>query len=181
MPRNWDERYGDEAALDFTPTPLLVHVAGLLKPGRALDLACGAGRHALHLARLGWEVVAIDSSPNAIRILQSRAAGLPIDAVVADLEAGEYAIPPAHFDLICDFFYLQRNLFPQIRDGVRPGGVFAGAIHLADENSAAPPRNPMFLLKAGELRQEFADWKVLYYSEAAQTSRRAAQIIARKA
>jgi tellurite methyltransferase len=181
VPRNWEERYRDPSALDFTPTPLLVQVAGLLKPGRALDLACGPGRHALHLARLGWDVVAVDSSPKAIAILRSRAGGLAIDARVADLEAGEFLIPPAGFDLICDFFYLQRDLFPRIREGLRPGGVFTGAIHLAVDTPGAPPRNPAFLLQPGELRSQFAEWKVLYYSESAQPSRPAAWIIARKA
>jgi 2-polyprenyl-3-methyl-5-hydroxy-6-metoxy-1,4-benzoquinol methylase len=30
--------------------------------GRVLDIACGAGRNALPLARLGWNVVGTDSS-----------------------------------------------------------------------------------------------------------------------
>ncbi len=181
MRHRWDERYKDAAKLDFTPDALLVQVAGLVKPGLALDLACGAGRHALHLARLGWEVVAVDASAAAIAILRSRAEGLPIDARVADLEAGSFVIGPAEFDLVCDFFYLQRDLFPAIREGVRPGGVFAGAIHLVDERPGAAAHNPAFLLRPGELREEFADWKILYYSERVEGARPAARMIARKA
>ena len=113
MPRNWDEHYSDPSKLDFTPTPLLVEVAELLPPGRALDLACGAGRNSLYLASLGWQVTAVDSSPVAIRLLRDRARGLDVDARVADLETGDFRIEPAAYDLICDFFYLQRDLFPQ--------------------------------------------------------------------
>jgi len=87
------------------------------------------------------------------------------------------------FDLICDFFYLQRDLFPSIREGVRPGGVFTGAIHLFDEN-----RTSAFVMRPGELRREFDGWKIVYYSEAGATAsagcdsaRRAARIIARRA
>lgn len=39
---------------------------GLLTPGRALDLGCGPGRNALHLAAAGFEVDAVDLSPAAL-------------------------------------------------------------------------------------------------------------------
>jgi tellurite methyltransferase len=177
LPRDWDQHYGDAAKLDFVPAPLLVEVAGLLPPGRALDIACGTGRHALHLARLGWSVTAVDRSAVAIRVLREQAAGLAIDARVADLEAGGFTIEPGAYDLVCDFFYLQRDLFPALRDGVRPGGTFAGAIHLAG------PTSHRFTVEPGELREVFAGWKIVYYSEAAEPGhdRPAARIIARKA
>ena len=183
VPRDWDAHYSDPARLDFSPTPLLVEVAGLMPPGRALDLASGPGRHALYLAALGWRVTAVDSSAVAMRLLRERARGLAVDAVVADLERDGFSIPVSAYDLICDFFYLQRDLFPAIRAGVRPGGVFAGAIHLVDNAPGARPRNPAFLVQSGELRREFEEWKILYYSEGPEPghARRAARVIARKA
>ena len=39
VPRDWDEHYSNPANLDFTPAPLVVEVAELVRPGRALDLA----------------------------------------------------------------------------------------------------------------------------------------------
>lgn len=182
MPRNWDDHYSKPAGLDFTPSPLLVEVADLLPPGHALDIACGPGRHALYLAHLGWRVTAVDSSPAAIRLLRERSSCAAVDSRVADLTAGEFRIPPDSFDLICDFYYLQRDLFPQIRDGIRPGGVFAGAIHLLDEGVPGP-HTAAFQLQPGELRRQFADWKILFYSEACEpgTPRPAARIIARRA
>ena len=183
MPRNWDEHYSNPDHVDFTPEPLLVQAADLLPPGHALDLACGPGRNALHLARLGWNVTAVDASAVAIRLLKQRAGALPIEAKLADLERDHFPIAPEAFDLICDFFYLQRDLFARIREGVRPGGVFAGAIHLFDEAPASRPRNPAFLMHPGELRGEFHGWKVLFYSEGGEPgrSRRTARIIARRA
>jgi tellurite methyltransferase len=155
---------------DRAPSRLLVQVADLLPPGRALDLACGTGRNALYLADLGWQVTAVDWSPAAIAALGTRP---NVDARVADLERHEYRIEPAKFDLICDFYYLQRDLFAEIREGIRPGGVFTGAIHLTGR----------FALNSGELRQEFAGWKILYYSEAGEPGRTrlSASIIARRA
>lgn len=166
MPRNWDEYYAEPANIDLAPSPLLVQAADLLPPGDALDLACGAGGNALHLAKLGWRVTAVDHSAPALKILRREARNLPIRPVHADLERHEFAIAPAAYHLICDFRYLQRDLFPAIRHGLRPGGLFAGAIRLQGS----------FSLNPGELRREFADWKILFYSEAGE-----AQILARKA
>jgi tellurite methyltransferase len=166
MPRDWNLYYSDAANLDPSPAPLLVEIADRLPPGRALDLACGAGRNALYLARLGWQVTAVDASSTAIARLREGARGLAVDARVADLERREFAIEPDAWDLICDFHYLQRDLFPDIREGVRPGGVVVAAIRL--EGS--------FALRPGELREEFAGWKILYYSEAGD-----ARIVARRA
>lgn len=183
LPRNWDAHYSEPDHVDFTPEPLLVEAADLLRPAWALDLACGPGRNALHLARLGWQVTAVDSSTVAIGLLRRHAGGLPVDCVLADLEQGEFSIAPEGYDLICDFFYLQRSLFPQIRAGVRLGGVFAGAIHLFDSAPTTRPRNPDFLMQPGELRAEFDGWKVIYYSEGCEPgrSRHTARIIARHA
>jgi len=41
-----------------------------MEPGTALDLGCGDGRHARLLAQMGWDVVGVDLSPEAIRIAQ---------------------------------------------------------------------------------------------------------------
>ena len=155
----------------------------MLSPGRALDLASGPGRHALYLARLGWRVTALDSSPVAIGLLRARAAHLPLDVHLADLERGEFTIAPNTYQLICDFLYLQRSLFPQIREGIHPGGVFAGAIHLFDGTCSATPNNPDFLLHPGELRSLFEGWKGLFYSEGGEPgrTRRTARILARRA
>ena len=181
--RNWDEHYSDPANLDFAPEPLLVVAVEMLPPGDALDLACGVGRNAIYLARLGWRTTAVDASEVAIARLRQRAAGLAVDARVADLEDGAFRIAPDGYDLIADFFYLQRDLFPQIRAGLRPGGVFTGAIHLFDPAAGAGPHNPAFLMHPGELRDEFAGWKIVYYSEGGEAgkTRRAARIIARHA
>ena len=91
--RGWDERYRSEGLKHSTPTPLLVEIASQLKPGRALDLACGTGRNAVWLAEHGWTVTAVDGSPAAIEILQKTSP--EIDAHVADLEKHEFTIEPA--------------------------------------------------------------------------------------
>jgi len=172
---DWDERYRSGEHTSKGPSPLLIKAIKNLKPGRALDLACGVGRHALLLAQHGWHVTAVDSSAVAVEILQQRAREwnardsqafcLLVDTFVADLEKGEFQIEMSAYDLICDFYYLQRDLFPAIRAGVKPGGAVVAAIHLNDGNPDAKPRDPAFLLEPGELKALFSDWEITYYRE----------------
>ena len=182
---DWDERYRSGEHSTKEPSPLLRKAIENLKTGRALDIACGVGRHAIYLAELGWQVTAVDSSRVGIEILQQRARErsarihVPtrrdsqasclreIDARVANLETGEFQIEPDTYDLICDFYYLQRELFPAIRAGVKSGGMFVAAIHLNDGNPDAKPHNPAFLLESGELQTLFSDWEITYYREGA--------------
>src|SRR5262249_37888255 len=121
---NWDEKYAKGEYAGNEPSSLLVASVTSLKPGRALDLACGAGRHSLYLARRGWQVEAVDSSTVAIEMLANKIAAekLPVQVRVDDLESGHYTIAEQTYDLICDFYYLYRPLFPLIRRGILPGG-----------------------------------------------------------
>ena len=175
---SWDERYRSGERIDSEPAPVLVRAAQLLPPGAALDLACGTGRHALYLAERGWRVTAVDASAVAIQMLAGRSP--TIDARVVDLEAW-FSIEPDSFDLICDLYYLQRSLFPQLRAGVRPGGLAVCAIHLVSDAPGIQPMNPAYLLEPGELRGFFAGWTLLHDYEGGQPHRRpVAEIIAQR-
>jgi tellurite methyltransferase len=160
----WNERYSARQGLhDLVPSsPLPAAISGVA-PGLALDLACGAGRHALYLAQHGWQVVAVDGSQVGIDLLRQEAQRLKllerITTHVADLESEPpgFVIDAARYDLICDFYYLHRPLFPAIRDGVRPGGRFVAAIHILSSGEA-PHMNPAFLLHPGELLSLAHSW-----------------------
>ncbi len=52
--------------------------------GPILDLGCGTGRVALHLARRGHAMLGLDVDPELIAALAQRAGGLPLGAVVGD-------------------------------------------------------------------------------------------------
>jgi SAM-dependent methyltransferase len=81
----WDAFYADRSR----PVPFFVAKPdeslvsyldrGLLAPGRALDLGCGPGRNALHLASRGFAVDAVDLSPAAIAWAEDRARGAGAD------------------------------------------------------------------------------------------------------
>ncbi|WP_432140703.1 class I SAM-dependent methyltransferase [Streptomyces sp. bgisy084] len=75
----WDGFYADrERAVPFFVAKPDEHLVaylerGLIAPGRALDLGCGPGRNALHLASLGCAVDAVDLSPAAVAWAEDRA------------------------------------------------------------------------------------------------------------
>ncbi len=65
--RHWDERYrASESVWGAPPNRWIGDECRGLAPGTALDLACGEGRNALWLARLGWRVLAVDFSAVAL-------------------------------------------------------------------------------------------------------------------
>lgn len=90
-----------------TPAPELVEGTHALPPGRALDLGCGTGTNAIHLARNGWDVVGVDLVGRAIRIARDRArtAGAPVTLLHGDVtRLGELPVGPPFtlfFDLSC--------------------------------------------------------------------------------
>ncbi len=183
---SWDERYRNGEHLRDAPAPLVAQMTEKLPPGRALDLACGAGRHALLLAERGWHVTAVDASLAAIETVRERAREqrLELSARVADLEKREFQIQPDSFDLILDCYYLQRDLFPTIRAGVRKGGIAIAVIQMLDHSPGLKPMNPEFLLRSGELRGFFAGWNILHDFEGkpagAPHQRAVAEIVARR-
>jgi SAM-dependent methyltransferase len=63
--------------------------AGVHPPARILDVACGTGRHALELARLGFSVTGIDLNPVLLGIARATAerSSMKIDFRVADMRS----------------------------------------------------------------------------------------------
>jgi tellurite methyltransferase len=150
----WNDRYRSRDELDLTPARLLTDFATALTPGRALDLACGAGRNALWLAQQGWDVTAIDGAEEAIRLVREH--DTRIDARVLDLESGApLPFEDESFDLVVILYFLHRPLFAEAQRVVRPGGVVLTAIRTSGIN-------PRFCLSLEELRGEFSGWEVLH-------------------
>ena len=169
----WDERYraGAYAGRDY-PTPLLVEWESRLPRGRALDVACGAGRNSHFLASRGWRVDAIDISPVGLERAAAIAAerSLDIHWIAADLEEETEALPDGPYALVVLVRYVNRKLFPHLFERLGPGGVLICEQHLESSDEVIGPRNPAFRFRRGELRREVlqaagSDAETLYYKE----------------
>ncbi len=183
-PVDWNDRWREKAEHPLRPDPWLTRVLPLLPPGRLLDVACGRGRNALFLAEQGHAVHAIDYSAEGIGLLLAEAAGrqLEITAEHVDLEHTP-ALPAAAFDAVIVFFYLQRTLFPALKQSVRPGGVIVVRTFSQAGSFSGSPRRTEFVLAPGELLSIFSGWEILLHEEGLEPSSKGgslAGIVARR-
>jgi len=164
------------------PARFLTENVEILPRGRALDVAMGRGRNAIHLAKIGFEVEGIDISSEAVHAAldRARSVGVSLKARVADLK-GDYQIERGAYHVILCFNYLQRSLIPQIKEGLRVGGMVVYETFIMDQARFGKPKNPDYLLKHNELLEMFRDFRCLRYREGLVEKERAvASIIAEK-
>jgi SAM-dependent methyltransferase len=142
----------------------------------------GRGENAIYLARMGFEVEGVDMSPEAVHnaLEAAQTAGVTLKAEITDLER-KYVIKEGTYDVIICFRYLQRSLIPQIKDGLRNGGMIVYETFTVDQIQFGKPKNPDYLLKPNELLDMFRDFRCLFYQEGIVDNRKAvARIIAEK-
>ena len=162
----WDERYRAGAFAERThPSALLEGWISRLPPGRALDLACGAGRNSLFLARHGFEVTGIDVSSQGLKRAAASAAreGLEVTWMRHDLDDGLPVSGP--YELICLFRYVKSAIIRPLPSLLAPDGILMVEEHLATDQPVAGPSNPAFCVQPGELRHLLPGLDVLHQEE----------------
>lgn len=129
---------------------------------QALDLGCGGGREAVALAKQGWQVVAVDNQPPALRCAQDLAQTeqVLVDFRLADLTQPTQR-PTESFDLIYQLRFLDRHLFDYIETHIKPGGYLLIETFHEGVQAFGSPKNPRFILQPGELAQRFAHFDII--------------------
>jgi SAM-dependent methyltransferase len=165
----WDARYQGATYLHGKePVAFLRDNVERFGSGRALVLAMGEGRNAVFLAQHGFAVTGVDVSARGVEKALALAAerGVSIRGVVGDLTS--YDLGRGEWDLITNFFFLERGLFSGIREALKPGGVFI-LEHFTTEHpllgSGYGPKSTSHLLEPGELLRAFAGFRFLHYEE----------------
>jgi SAM-dependent methyltransferase len=92
----------------------------------ALEIGCGKGEFSRRLAETSARVLALDLSPEMIRIARAQSAHLPnINFQIADVMS--YDLPPESFDCIASIATLHhlplREIFLKMKAALQPGGV----------------------------------------------------------
>ena len=150
-----------------------------------LDLACGTGRNGMALAHQGLPLVFADRSATSLDLVQQQLAASDLSARIwlVDLEQpGSNPLVAREFSAIICFRYLHRPLFAAIRESLVSGGLLIYQTFTVDQVRFGRPKNPDFLLQAGELKSEFHNWDLLHYFEGVlqDPERSVAQMVARK-
>ncbi len=161
--KRWNERYRqDTFSSPFSVRPFLRDHAGMLPhEGLAVDVAMGTGANAGFLCEMGLQTVGIDIS--FVAASRARQAYPRLWIMVADCT--ELYLPSRTFDVVINFYYLQRNLWPEYRRILKPGGLVVIETLTTDSLAEKPDVRPEFLLNPGELLLAFQKWDILAYRE----------------
>lgn len=181
---SWDQRWQEKANDALSPDPWLERASPLLPKGSVLDIACGRGRNALYLAEKGFAVTGVDISETGLKLLRQEAGRrqLTIELLPVDLE-NTASLPTGPFDVIIDFFYLQRSLYPYIKTNVKPSGIVVLRTFSSAGDYTAGMTDLSFHLHPGELLDIFNGWEILLHEEGLERSQKGgglAGIVARK-
>ncbi len=169
----WDEKYSvEEYVYGKKPNEFLLEMSERLKKGSVLCLAEGEGRNAVHLARQGFTVTAVDSSRVGLAKAEKLAqeSGVTIEAVTADL-AG-YTIEEGAWDSIisisCHMHQdLRRRLHGDVVAGLKDGGTFLLEAYTPKqlELKTGGPASAEYLMELATLKEELDGLEVIHGQE----------------
>jgi SAM-dependent methyltransferase len=178
--KKWNKRY-DSDDVRTEPSPFLTDMLQFVpRRGRALDIAGGAGRNAIVLARRGLTTTVVDISDVGLaRCAEAgKQAGVRLRTVCLDLD--EKPLPKGPWDVVLVFHYLNRLLFSSIEERLAPGGVLITSIATVRnrERNERPPLE--HCLDEGELPSLIGDLGVIHYEETWRDDRHEARLVARR-
>ena len=144
--------------------------------------ATGEGRNAVFLAKKGFLVDAVDISEVALKKAQRLAHENHVTINTIDADLNSYTIKPGYYDVIVNIDYLNRSLIPQIKRGLRPGGIVVYENYTVKqlENARGKVLQRDTLLEEGELPKLFKDFKILVYRETNDGKDARASLVAQK-
>jgi tellurite methyltransferase len=171
----WEQRYREGAYQDRThPSAFLSEWLPRIRQSkprksslRALDIACGAGRNSLFLARQGYQVDAVDISSEALHRARASALKAELSGITwieHDLELG---LPGTcdSYDLIIMIRYLNLPLLKSASKHLNKTGFLLSEVHLRSDIEVAGPEGRRFRAEAGELKAAAAAMSTEMYWE----------------
>ena len=179
----WDQVFDQDVYVyGKEPAEVLMEHIDILPVGRALDIAMAEGRNAVFLAKKGFVVDGVDISEVAIRKAKRLAKENHVEITTINADLNTYQIKPETYEVILNIQYLQRSLIPQIKRGLKRGGIVVFENETVEQlklpKSGGIRRD--YLLNVGELKELFKDFKILYYSEKNDGKEAVARLVAMK-
>lgn len=176
--QDWDRKYAESESSWFfgrEPSEMARLTANYWKiargddPARVMDIGCGEGRDAVHFARRGFVVTAVDGSETAL----TKAARLAEDAGVQIAELRCEDVRKIAFDPGFDILYahnclqfLGRDCLPalhRLQESTPAAGL--NSISVFTRESGNVSGDDLYLFDHNELKFEYRGWRLLFYGE----------------
>jgi tellurite methyltransferase len=172
----WNQRYAEGSYHKNNPVTLVEDWLPRLPVGRALDVACGAGRNSIFLAQAGYQVDAIDISREGLNLARKTAEnqGLSINWIEQDLDQ-PYQFD-TDYDLIIVMWYVNLGLISRLYDYLAPGGYLLCEEHLITDQDVIGPASSNYRVAPGVLREAVSGLDVLLYEESIEINSKGEQV-----
>ena len=172
----WNQRYAEDCDRKNNPVTLVEDWLPRLSVGRALDVACGAGRNAIFLAQAGYQVDAVDISHEGLELArqQARSQGPGINWIEQDLDQ-PYAFD-TNYQLILVMWYVDLALITRLCGCLAPGGYLLCEEHLVTGQQVIGPTNAAYRVAPGALREAVSQLDILFYEESVEPTSEGDQV-----
>jgi len=181
----WNQRYAEDSYRKNNPVTLVENWLPELPVGRALDVACGAGRNAIFLAQAGYQVDAIDISVAGLDQARQKAEDQSLSICWIEQDLDEVYPSDTAYDLIIVMWYVNLTLITRLCDCLAPGGYLLSEQHLVTDKEVIGPTNPDYRVAPGELAAAVAGLDLIMLEESIETTSEteqvaSARVVARK-
>lgn len=170
----WNSRY-DSPDYIFGTSPndfLNANCSAIHNGGTVLCIGEGEGRNAVHLAKLGFQVTAMDAS--SVGLAKAKALAelnhVSIQTIVADLSNFDFGI--STWDCIVSIFChlppdLRKSVHSRVQPALKPNGLFLLEAYNPEQLrfKTGGPSDPSMLYSRSMLQDDFADLKILSCNE----------------
>jgi SAM-dependent methyltransferase len=156
----YNDAYRRSTGFADEPNDLLSSTVADVKPGKALVLAMGQGRNALHLASKGWDVTGVDISDEGIRKAHHAAneRGLEVEMVLADIDS--YDFGNDRWDLVTMIYAGgSKDWIRRSKEGLKSGGLFILEFGLKAKGNKST--DSWAGIARGELAPQFEGWEIV--------------------
>jgi SAM-dependent methyltransferase len=173
MKNFWDERYSaKEFIYGIKPNDFFKEQLEKMKPGKILLPGEGEGRNAVHAAKYGWDVDAIDWShtakEKALKLAQEN--NVLINYTVKDLT--EFQPEEETYDAAALIFVsfeeeLRQVIHKKVTASLKPGGKLILEAYEKDQikNSSGGPKDINMLYSLEDITGDFIDMEFEYFAK----------------
>ena len=169
--QRWNRSLVGNSAYTFNKkvNNLLKQTTDSLPTGKALCVAMGQGRNALHLARNGWEVTGFDLADEAVAfaVAQAKEENIILNTQIASFD--DYDFGEKKWDLITWLYggcLEVEDITEKIKAGLKPGGLFVFEFFHRDAGLSMD--RPTFGCAANTIKEKFTaegGFEILLYKE----------------